>query len=169
MYTDIFELSRARATLTGEFDDNDLPQLRSLLTGDEARVRVSFHAQGTAGRDDLPGADLELDAHIVTACVRCGKPVHVHIEKTVPFLFAHSERQANEMPIEDDEQYEIVVGSRKFDVVHWVEEELILSLPTFAEHDDCEPDPEQLHTEESPETLAKPNPFACLAALKTNR
>ena len=61
---------------------------------------------------------------------------------------------------------EIVVGSRKFDVAAWVEEELILSLPLFAQHDDCEPDEERMQTEETSETMQRANPFACLAALK---
>ena len=73
------------------------------------------------------------------------------------------------MPIEEDEEFEIVVGSRKFDLVHWIEEELILSLPAFAQHDDCKPDAERLHTQETEETQAKPNPFACLASLKTQK
>lgn len=168
-YIDIFELSRARAEIEGTFTAADLPEALSLLEGEQRDIQVSWKAQGTPGRRELAGADLILDAEIVTACVRCGKPVTIRIEKTVPFLFTKTEKEADAMPIEDDEEYEIVVGSRKFDLAHWVEEEIILSLPAFAQHDDCEPDREKMHTEETVETAAKPNPFACLAGLKTKK
>ncbi|MDO4936744.1 MAG: YceD family protein [Sutterellaceae bacterium] len=168
-YVDIFELSRARSTIEGTLTAADLPEAFSLLEGVAKDIQVSYKAQGTAGRRELAGADLILDATVVTACVRCSKPVTIRIEKTVPFLFTKTEKEADAMPIEDDEEFEIVVGSRKFDIAHWVEEEIILSLPQFAQHDDCEPDRELLQTEETEETVAKPNPFACLAALKTKK
>ena len=168
-YVDIFELSRSRSTIQGTLTAADLPEAYSLLEGEARDIQVAYRAEGTAGRRELAGADLILDATVVTACVRCSKPVTIRIEKTVPFLFTKTEKQADAMPIEDDEDYEIVVGARKFDIAHWVEEEIILSLPQFAQHDDCEPDQELLHTEETEETAAKPNPFACLASLKTKK
>lgn len=165
-YTDIFELSRARAEISGDFTGDELPALISMLDSEFGAVRVHWKAVGTAGRRELPGADLTIDAQITTRCVRCGEPVTLEIEKTVSFLFVKSEAEADAMPIEEDGDDEIVVGSRKFDVAAWVEEELILSLPLFAQHDDCEPDEERMQTEETPETMQRTNPFACLAALK---
>ena len=165
-YTDIFELSRARGVIEGDFTESDLPGLASLLDADCGRLQVHWQASGTAGRDDLPGADLALKAEIVTRCVRCGEPVTIVVEKTVPFLFVKNEKQADAIPIEDDGDYEIVVGSRKFDLAAWVEEELILSLPAFAQHDDCSPDEEHMHTEELPQAQERTNPFAVLATLK---
>lgn len=168
-YTDIFELSRARAEISGAFTGSDLPDLMSMLDEEIGQADVRWHAQGTAGRNDLPGADLELCARIQTRCVRCGEPVVIEIDKTVPFLFVKNEKEANDIPIEEDGDYEIVVGSRKFDLAAWIEEELILSLPFFAQHEDCQPDEERLHTKQTGKTQERDNPFACLAALKTKK
>lgn len=166
---DIFELSRTRRTVEGDLTLADLPELNEALEGDHKAATVHFEAVGTAGHNDLPGADLTIRATLTTACVRCGHGYDVEIETTIPFLFTQTEAEANAMPVDEDGDYEIVVGSRKFDLTQWVQEELILSLPAFPMHDDCEPDPDQLQTEETPETLEKPNPFACLAGFKANK
>ncbi len=168
-YTDIFELSRTRGELSGELAAQDLPALASLIDPGCGGALVHWSAVGTAGRNDLPGADLTIDAQITTRCVRCGEPVTLVIRKTVPFLFVKSEKEADAIPIEDDGDYEIVVGSRKFDLAAWVEEELILSLPAFAQHDDCAPPAEHMHDEGDPAEAERANPFACLAELKRRR
>lgn len=165
-YTDIFELSRTRGHIEGRLTRDDLPEALSMLEGEAADVTVDWSAHGTAGSRDLPGADLTISARVVTDCARCGKPVELAIDKTVSFLFTRTEAQADAMPIDEDGDFEIVVGSRKFDVAHWVEEELILSLPPVARHDDCAPEARDLETHEEDEPQ-KPNPFACLAGLKT--
>lgn len=168
-YIDVFELSRTRRSIDGELTLNDMPELGALLEGQSVSAHVRYQALGTAGHRDLPGADLTIEAVITTQCVRCGTPVEVRIEKTVPFLFVKSEKEADEMPIEKDDGFEIVVGSRRFALADWVQEEVILSLPAFPQHEDCEPDREKLQTEETPETLERPNPFAVLASLKTKK
>ena len=166
---DIFDFSRTRSSLEGDLDASDLAEAFSLLEGPAADIRVHYSARGTTGRDGLPGAELTLSARAVTACVRCGEPVEIVIDKTVPFLFTRTEQEADKMPVDEDGEFEIVVGSTKFNVAAWVQEEVILSLPAFAQHDDCTPDVSRLQTQETAETLAKPNPFAVLAGLKVKK
>jgi uncharacterized protein len=165
---DIFELSRARKTISGDLELGDFPELASLLEGESRDARIHYEATGTAGRDGKPGADLTLKGVMRTRCVLCGEPCDVEIDKTVPFLFTRTEAEADAMDIADDGEYEIVVGSKKFDVNFWVEEELMLSLPAFPQHDDCEPDRSKLTTRESAgeKQAQRENPFAVLASLK---
>lgn len=160
---DIFDLSRGRRTVEGDFTLADLPELGDLLEGDGKSAKVHFEATGTSGALGLPGADLSITATIVTNCVRCTKPVTLEIAKVIPFLFTESEAEADRMPVEEDDEYEIVVGSNQFALQAWVQEELILSLPRFISHEDCEP---AEIIEEEPESEKRPNPFACLASLK---
>jgi uncharacterized protein len=165
---DIFELSRSRKTISGDLCLADFPQLATLLEGDGRDARIHYEATGTAGRDGKPGADLTLSGVMKTRCVLCGEPCEVTIDKTVPFLFTKTEQEADAMDIAEDGEYEVVVGSKKFDVHFWVEEELMLSLPPFPQHDDCEPDRSKLSSHEEPEAAVtkRENPFAVLASLK---
>lgn len=164
---DIFELARSKRSESGSVTLADLPELAKALEGDARACTCEWIATGTGEVKGRPAAKLVLRAHLVSQCVRCGKPCDIEIDKEVPFVFTKTEAEADAMPIEDDDGYDVVVGRRRFDTTGWVEEELILSLPAFPRHEDCEPDRTKLETEETPETEARPNPFACLAGLKT--
>lgn len=164
---DIFELARLRREVSGDVTLEAMPELAKALEGEAKVCECTWQASGLGEVKGRPAAELTLRAHLVTQCVRCGKPCDIDIEKTVPFVFTKTEAEADAMPIEEDDGYDVVVGSRRFDTTAWVEEELILSLPAFPQHEDCEPDRTQLETAETEETLEKPNPFAVLAGLKT--
>jgi len=90
----------------------------------------------------------------------------VHIASGAVFRLVRTEAEANALPIEDDEEDEdVLVGSRSFDLEKWVEEEAILALPRMVVHDACEEKREWSDGEE-PQEEKRPNPFAALAALK---
>ena len=161
-YIDIFELSRAKAEEKGHLTIDDLPDLKEMLKSETPKADIHWKATGTGLRRRLASALLTIDAKLTTDCARCGKSLEIEIVKEVPFLFTKTEDEANRLPIEEDE---IVVGSTKFDVAHWVEEELILSLDLFPAHEDCEPDPESLQSQDEDEIPERVNPFAGLADL----
>lgn len=163
---DIFDFSRHRKSLDGDLLLEDLPGLEKMLSGPAKFCQAHFHAHGVAGDKGLPGVELTIAARLVTECVRCGEPAEFVIEKTVPFLFAQTEAQANAMPLDEDGDWEIVVGSKRFDLAHWVEEELILSLPMFPKHENCEMfHSQQLAHEEKVIRANQPKPFADLGKL----
>ena len=73
--------------------------------------------------------ELTVDATLTTSCVYCAEPCRLRIEKTVPFLLTQTEDEADSLPIEEDGEFDVIVGSTHFDLAHLVEEELLLSLP----------------------------------------
>lgn len=163
-YVDIFDLARREQALEGEVPVKDLPELLAFTATD--RGMLKFAAQGVGDRRGLPAAALSMEGDLDLFCARCNKPVPVHIDSEAVFRFAASEAEANALPIEEDEEGEdVAVGSKKFDLEKWVEEEAILSLPRMVFHDDCE---EGAGWEDEPEgaVFERPNPFAALAALK---
>lgn len=162
---DIFELSRAKATVEGTLTIEDLPDLKEMLHGDAPKAEVRYTAVGTGERRRMASALLRIEAKLTCECARCGGELVLTIDKEVPFLFAKSEQEADRLPIEEDGEDEVVVGSTKFDLAHWVEEELILSLNVFPAHEDCEPDREQLQSREAEALPERVNPFAGLAGL----
>lgn len=164
-YIDIFELSRAKAVQEGFLTIEDLPNLREILAAENPKAEVHFKAVGTGTRRRMASALLEIEASLTTECARCGKELVIEISRSVPFLFARTEDEADRMPIEEDGEDEVVVGSSKFDTAHWVEEELILSLDLFPAHEDCEPEREKLETADEDASVERPNPFAGLAGL----
>ena len=161
---DIFELARRGETIEGEVAVKDLANLLGFTATANGMLR--FAASGLGEVRGLPAVDLDMEGEVELACARCLKPLTVHIASGAVFRLVKTEAEANALPIEDDEEDEdVLVGSRQFDLEKWVEEEAILSLPRMVVHDVCEEKREWKDDEESPEEK-RPNPFAALAALK---
>jgi uncharacterized protein len=88
------------------------------------------------------------------------------LEREVVFRFARSEAEADSIPIEEDDDVEIVVGSTKLNLLDWIEEEVLLSLPLVPMHEtECT---KHMQTS-SVEKEEKVNPFAELGKLKNLR
>ena len=69
-------------------------------------------------------------------CQRCNAPLDFELDRTTRFRFVATEEELNALPIEDDE-IEVIVGSRSMSVHDWVEDEAILSLPLVPRHGEC--------------------------------
>jgi uncharacterized protein len=157
---DAFRLARLRESLRGDAGMADLPRLAQSVL--DAGARVHFLIEGRVDDEGHPGAVMKLAGRLPLRCERCNGPMEFVLEREVPFRFAQDERELNALPLEDDEVEE-VVGSPAMDLLAWVEDEAILSLPLVPRHEDC-----ALPYAEVPDAggPARPNPFAALARLK---
>ena len=157
---DAFRLARKQETLTGEASMADLPRLAPSVL--DPKSHVQYVIQGRVDDDGHPGALMKLSGRLPLRCERCNEPVQYRLERQVPFRFVQDEQELNALPIEDDEVEE-VVGSPAMDLLAWVEDEAILSLPLVPRHEDCAV---PLASVPEPVESVRPNPFAALARLK---
>ena len=139
---------------------DDLPRLAQSVLDPSARVR--YDVQGSVDEEGHPGAVMKLSARLALRCERCNEPLQFVLERDVPFRFVQDEQELNALPIEDDEVEE-VVGSPVMDLLAWVEDEAILSLPLVPRHEDC-----AVPYADAPAGVdtRRPNPFAALAKLR---
>ena len=114
------------------------------------------------------GATMTLRATLLLECQRCSEEMEFPLQRQARFRFVSTEEELNALPIEDDET-EVVVGSRQMDVATWIEDEAILSLPLIPRHDFCRPAAEKGAGTATEQGSERPNPFAALAALKEGR
>lgn len=163
---DVFELSRTRARLAGRVEIAAMPRLAAMLAAQEGGL--DYEIEGMVDRDGHPGARMSLSGGVAMSCNRCGKPVAIAVERDVPFRFVRSEAEANAIPIEEDEEVEIIVGSAALELAAWVEEEAILSLPLAPRHEDC-PLPAGPEAAFEIESEAPRKPFAVLETLKRGK
>ena len=161
---DVFELARTRETVEGDVTLEEMPELAAFVQG-VAAPGFHFVATGLGTIERLPAASLTISGEVVMACARCNEPVTVPIAREITFRFTKTEAEADALPLDEEgEDEDVVVGSRRFSVALWVQEEAILSLPAMPLHEDCEMDYED-DEPEAPEE-EKPNPFAALAQLR---
>lgn len=160
-YVNAYDLARDKRVVEGTVKLSDLPRLKDLILPTEGTV--TYRICGFTAKKGWPGAVMELATVVPLVCNRCTKPMDFKIENEVTFRFAKSEEEADAIPIEEDEDVEVIVGSEKLNLMDWIEEELILSLPLVPVHEEgCHADA----PEEQEEEIEKPNPFAKLKELK---
>lgn len=164
---DIFQFARTTKERVGAMCLSDMPTLAETLTGEAKAASAEFTLKPTSGIKDLPAVELTLKAELTTDCVYCGEPCRIRIEKTLPFLLVKSEAEADKLPIEEDGDFDVIVGSTHFNLGALVEEELLLSLPAFPRHDACEGLTSEKEREDAPETHNRP--FSGLADLLTKK
>lgn len=186
---DIFDFSVAGEEAQGALPLTALPRVLAELASEapaEARdAQFNWRLRGFVREEaSMAGLDgrkrkfvaLEVDGVLWLVCQRCltVKPESLSV-RTVLEL-ARTEAEADAAPVDDDE-VDVIVGSRHFQLAELIEDELLLALPIAVKHDVCpavHPDlvtgadgqvvPEEVPEEVSEET--KPSPFAALADLK---
>lgn len=163
---DIFSIASNRQKINTKVTVSEMPELESLIINSEESDSFEVEIEGIEGVRGLPAALLTVKGKLQMRCIRCTQPVDVEIDREVLFLFVRSEAEANRIPVEEDDEWEVVVGSEHLNVAEWVQEEVILSLPSFPRHDDCEaPQSAVLKDDFDEEQLEKPKPFANLRDL----
>lgn len=164
---DVFEVARTQTTVSGSIALGEMPEL-AMSVADLEGEGLSYEITGMGTIERLPAASLKISGRAVMACARCLQPVVVPVDREVVFCFVKSEEEADSLPLdEEDEEIEVIVGSRRLSIAAWVQEETILSLPAMPMHDDCSLAWEDDEEEAPQPEEEKPNPFAVLAGLKT--
>ncbi|MCW8884452.1 MAG: YceD family protein [Motiliproteus sp.] len=117
---------------------------------DEERIR---YLNGTA------------EASVQMLCQRCLEPVAIGIKAELNLGIVRDDEAAQMLP----RRYDPLVVDHELDVSEAIEEELILTLPLIATHEDCEVKTDFRDPDAKPEGDDKPNPFSVLAQLKGNK
>lgn len=160
---DIYSVAKNRQKINTKITLAQMPELCAFLHEPDPAAELQVQITGIEGAKGLPGALLSVKGTLYMRCVRCMQPYQVYIDNEVPFLFAPTEADADRLPVDEDDDWEVTVGSEHLSIADWVQEEVILSLPSFPKHDDCE-SPEGITEVQSDdyEQEEKPTPFANL-------
>ncbi|QKT97209.1 DUF177 domain-containing protein [Burkholderia cenocepacia] len=130
---------------------------------------------GTDGQQ--PYLRLAVHGHAWLTCQRCMTPYDQTFDVDMTYRIVATEEEAEEFPLDDDEA-DVIVGSRQFDLVDLIEEELLLrcrscqarGLPGSSRKPRV--GRERSHGRDgrgvrrSRDEGKRPNPFAALEALK---
>ncbi len=197
---DLFDFAQSRRQAAGGVRVSQLPRLLNEVPADapDRDTVFTWQAEGSTQpelQDDgteAPQPYLRLAVHgsVWIECQRCLSPYSQHLDVDATYRIVATEEEADEFPLDDDE-VEVIVGSRQFDLVELIEEELLLSLPLVPKHDVCPTvhdslisgvdgalatDPDAIDATDNPDAapeavrlddgMVKPNPFAVLGALK---
>jgi uncharacterized protein len=195
---DLFEFAQSGRQAAGAVRVSQLPRMLNEVPADapDRDTVFTWQAEGSTQPElqdngiEAPQPYLRLAVHgsVWIECQRCLSPYSQHLDVDATYRIVATEAEADEYPLDDDE-VEVIVGSRQFDLVDLIEEELLLSLPLVPKHDVCpevheslvsgfegaQGEPEEDASPDSQSTgsgagkvsaSGRPNPFASLEKLK---
>ena len=198
---DLFEFAQSGRQAAGAVRVSQLPRMLNEVPADapDRDTVFTWQAEGSTQPElqdngiEAPQPYLRLAVHgsVWIECQRCLSPYSQHLDVDATYRIVATEAEADEYPLDDDE-VEVIVGSRQFDLVDLIEEELLLSLPLVPKHDVCpevheslvsgfegaQGEPEEDASPDSQSTgsgagkvsaSGRPNPFASLEKLKIGR
>ena len=156
MIVDLFEFARQSGTATGTVPVATMTRIET----PHRDGQFAWTARGSMlGRHGNPRLDLGIDGAVTLDCQRCLQPLVLPVRLSTKLLVASDEDAADALDQDDD--YDVVIGSTAFDIDALVEDEVILALPSAPRHTVC-PD----RSAALASATDKPSPFAVLAALK---
>ncbi|MES2042122.1 MAG: YceD family protein [Pseudomonadota bacterium] len=133
---DAFTFSRLEEQRSGSILVADLPRLSEESANTEGALNWSL--QG--GNDKLGHAQLQLSVNgsVQLMCQRCLTPFAFDIDSESILILAKNEENADEIDalLEDDE-IDVVVGSKTFNVMDLIEDEALLAIPQSPKHAVC--------------------------------
>jgi uncharacterized protein len=189
---DLFEFARSGRQSAGAMHLSQLPRMLAEVPADapDRDTVITWQAEGFSEselQDDgshaaQPYLRLALHGAAWLECQRCLASYEQPFDIDVVYRIVETEEEAEAIPLDDDE-IDVIVGSRQFDLVDLIEEELLLDLPLVPKHEVCPAVHESLvsgasgpaaYTEEEGGDVSdedapadeKPHPFAALGALK---
>ena len=136
---DVFQFCQSEQARDGRFAIADMSRLTDLLVRTDGEVEWSLagrtRARTGAGPDSL--LNLRIAARLHLPCSRCLQAREVSIESTRDYLVVRSEAEA-ERRDDPESDIDVLVGERRFDVLEWIEDEMILALPPVQFHERCD-------------------------------
>src|ERR1700744_5194970 len=188
---DLFEFARSGCQAAGLVRVSQLPRMLNEIPAEapERESAFTWQAEGATQpelQDDgtegpQPYLRLAIHGAAWLECQRCLTPYSQAFNVDATYRIVNTEAEAEGFP-RAAEEVEVIVGSRQFDLIDLIEEELLLSLPLVPKHEVCPEVHESLVSgvagtegegdEAAPDEAGegsepkRPNPFAALESLK---
>jgi uncharacterized protein len=168
---DTHEFTRRGDVAEGRVPLAELERLGSLLVADDGALAWRLAGDSELGADGSRSAHLHLalSATLAMRCVRCLERIDIPLDVERDYRLVATEAQAEQEDVDEDE-VDLLVGARRFDLAGLVEDEAIMALPPAPRHEGCSaPAAAAVDLGSVQSEVAAPaprNPFAALGALR---
>jgi len=151
---------------------SDLPRVAeeasTVISGDGFAWEIETHFEDSPGSEPRQILKLGLKGRLHLVCQRCLQDCAVDLDEKRRFILMNSESEADDYPLEDEEQ-EPLVASQQFSLLETIEDEVLLSIPLIPKHPEgfCEPHASVFGDEEGEKASdERENPFNILKNMK---
>jgi len=167
LYIDTLEFARLGRKLEGRAPLQQFSRLVGDLPAQAGDAVVSWSLSGESTLAGLSFLDVRVQACVTLLCQRCLSPFEYPVDSRNRLQLVKFEADLEDESDLDEDEIERIVGSKRFDVLELVEDELILGLPYVPRHEVCPSDPTLPYAgAKEVERNVRPSPFAVLGKLK---
>ena len=170
---DVAAFSQEKAQLSGRESLQSFSRLAKEAHNPADELAIEWKAEGGRLRasDGVthPAVHLRVQAELQLTCQLCMSEAAVPVEVDRHFLFVAGEDAA--AALDDQSEDDVLELSPEFNLRELIEDELLMALPLVPRHEQCPETPSfSVEDADFQEALEeKPNPFASLASLKSNK
>lgn len=136
LHIDNVDFAKNKRQLTGTINVATLTRACELF--DELSGNISYTINGDINEDNKLILKVTLCGKISTSCQNCLEKVEipVNLENNIPIFYNESE--LDQALFGSDSRYDDgILAEATFDVNNFIEDEIIMSLPTAPKHDAC--------------------------------
>ena len=172
-HLNVAAFTQAKVAISGEELLQNYERLAQELQAPAPDLTLKWQATGesrTAVDGSVrPAIHLQVQANVPLTCQRCMEAVHTPIDVDRHFIFVPDEATAAAM--DDDSEDDVLEMSADFNLLGLIEDEVLMALPLVPRHDVCPTGVVQSAQTDDFNDVGeeKPNPFAALAALKSQK
>ena len=130
---DSLEFARESKVHAFSLEAADLPKIAEMAV--ETVKPLSVKIESGVRRDGKPFIDLEIVGSLLLECQRCLEGFESEINSRSRFIIAPTEDALADLSDESDDVNSIL-AEHEFDLIRFVEDELLLSLPMIPKHDE---------------------------------
>ena len=172
-HLNVAAFTQAKVAISGEELLQNYERLAQELQAPAPDLTLKWQATGesrTAVDGSVrPAIHLQVQANVPLTCQRCMEAVHTPIDVDRHFIFVPDEATAAAM--DDDSEDDVLEMSADFNLLGLIEDEVLMALPLVPRHKVCPTGVVQSAQTDDFNDVGeeKPNPFAALAALKSQK
>ncbi len=136
MYINCLDFTKQHQSITEKLDVKSLDRASEIF--DNLHGILEFTLSGEINKQNRPILRLKICGKIMTSCQNCLEEVEIPLSYDVIVPVFYNEREldvALEDPDRDD--YNGIVAEAHFDVLNFVEDEIIMLLPIAPKHEEC--------------------------------
>ncbi len=171
---DAFTFCQHREQREGSTKIADFPRLSvECANGDGV---LNWSLQGGVNQLGFPQLTMTVNGQLQLMCQRCLTPYDFAIDSQAELILAKDDEHADEIEsMLDDDEIDVVVGSKTFNVMDLIEDEALLAIPQSPKHAVC-PDvvgsfnqseaANDVNAVDTASTSTKVSPFAVLKKLQ---
>lgn len=159
---DAFEFSRLKEQREGEILVASLPRLAAECI--DSTGSLHWALAGGTHPSGHPELKMRVNGEVHLVCQRCLKPFGFRIASESTLVLAQDDSHADQVEAAlDDDEIDVIVGSKAMSVFDLIEDEALLAIPQSPKHEACFGQ----GVAASDDTIVdKPSPFSVLKSLK---